>query len=81
MTALSAGSSTVPLPAAALARWERWCLPRFQGRVSPAPGEPLLPLELSSAIAAGPRLPADPGSCDRRTASGTPGTGTIAFAR
>ncbi|KAJ7410512.1 hypothetical protein WISP_107916 [Willisornis vidua] len=80
MTALSAGSRTVPLPAAALARWERWCLPRFQGSVSPAPGEPLLPLELSSAIAAGSRLPADPGSCGRGVASGTPGTETPGIA-
>lgn len=40
----------MPLPADALLRLLRWCLARFQGSVSPGLGDPLLPLELSSAI-------------------------------
>lgn len=70
ITARSAGSSTVPLPAVALVRLVRWCLARFQGRVSPGLGELLLPLELSSAISAGCRHPAGLSSCGRGTGSG-----------
>lgn len=52
MTALSAGSRTSP--EADLERLIRWCLGKFQGRVSPGDGEQLTKLrslELSSDAA------------------------------
>lgn len=52
MTARSAGSRTLPLPAEPPPlRRLRCVLPRFQGRVSPGLGEPLPPLEEPSSAA------------------------------
>lgn len=51
MTALSAGSKTLPLPPEPPPRLRLRCVfPRFQGSVSPGLGELLPPLEPSSAI-------------------------------
>lgn len=52
MTARSAGSSTLPLPPGPPPLLRLRCVfPRFQGSVSPGLGEPLPPLEPSSAAA------------------------------